>query len=227
MCLSVSLTPQSRAAGLCVVRSPAAPLSPAQSLLCPASRGGNTCAEIAQCMRAALRMEHTGGWRPGGSLCSLGLPAAIILQGFTQTPEALKRNWFFHLVSFSFEGALKLKGLLCSPPEQRELSTSVPKAPRHPNTQPAVLRLSASSYSCQTSTGGTETKCSQSDYIMGGKKVKKASKWNLEINLDCLRNKCIISLWHSIATVLVTLWQRTRNCLWEIICDGKEKKIKN
>lgn len=65
------------------------------------------------------------------TLSSLGLPAAIILQDFTQTPEALK-HYLFHLVGFSREGALKLKGLHCRSPEQHELSINVPKAPRYP-----------------------------------------------------------------------------------------------
>jgi len=132
--------------------------------------------------------------------------------------------WAFHVKEH-----WSWKDCIADPQNSVSWASMFPRPHGTPSTQPVVLRVTASSYSCQTSTGGTAAKRNASDYHNGGggKEVKKASKQNLEINLDSSQNKSIKSLWHSIVTLLVMLWQRTRNCLWGIMCDRKKKKMAN
>lgn len=76
--------------------------------------------------------------------------------------------WVFHLKEhWSWKDCIAV-------PQNVSWASVFPRPHGSPDTQPVVLRVSASSHSCQTSTGGTEAKRSASDYHNGGKKSQES-----------------------------------------------------
>lgn len=77
--------------------------------------------------------------------------------------------WAFHMKEH-----WSWKDCIADPQNSMSWASMFPRPHGTPSTQSVVLRVTASSYSCQTSTGGTAAKRNASDYHNGwGKKWRK------------------------------------------------------